>query len=280
MANGQRGMISIIIPASNEEKLVGRCLSAVLASECVPVPVEVIVVANGCRDATADVARAHNAAFAARDWTLRVLDLPEGGKPGALNAGDAAATGTIRIYLDADVTLDSGLVPALHTALDRTAPAYASGLVTIAAQGSFSRAYARCWARVPFMSHGVPGCGLFAVNAAGRSLWDRFPAIIADDTFVRLHFTPDQRMSVSVHYNWPIAEGFARLVRVRRRQDHGVKEIAAKYPHLLANDDKLPLGRGGALRLFLADPVGFAAYASVALGVRLWPGTPGWSRGR
>lgn len=273
-------MLSIIIPASNEERLIGPCLRALAASSPVGMQVEVIVVANGCTDLTAGRARAEGALLAARDWPLRVLDLAKGSKPAALNAGDAAAAGAVRAYLDADVTVSPGLLPQIAAALDRPDPAYASGTLRITARGAVSRAYGRLWARVPFMAQGVPGCGFFAVNAAGRALWDSFPDIISDDTFVRLHFTPAQRIAVPAPYDWPIAEGLRRLIRVRRRQDAGVHEIARLYPALMTNEDKATLGAGGALRLALSDPAGFAVYATVGLAVRLTPGGQDWSRGR
>jgi glycosyltransferase involved in cell wall biosynthesis len=273
-------LFSIIIPAANEERLIGACLAALAASDPVPVAVEVIVVANGCRDATVQAAEALRPAIAARGWRLLVLDLPQGGKPAALRAGDAAASGGLRAYLDADVTVSAPLLAQLAGALDRPDAAYASGRVRITAQGRIARAYARLWARVPFMARGVPGCGLFAVNAAGRARWGDWPDIISDDTFARLQFAPAERHGVAATYDWPIAEGFGNLVRVRRRQDRGVAEIAARFPALAAHDDKARLGLRGLIGLGLTDPAGFAVYAAVALGVRLSHGPDGWSRGR
>ncbi|MBG6055021.1 glycosyltransferase involved in cell wall biosynthesis [Salinibacterium sp. CAN_S4] len=50
----------VMIPARDEEALIGRCLESVLvARDLVDVPVRVVVVADGCLDATADVARAY-----------------------------------------------------------------------------------------------------------------------------------------------------------------------------------------------------------------------------
>lgn len=53
--------IGVVIPACDEESAIGRALAAVsIASAHVPrVPVDVVVVANGCVDATAAVAQAH-----------------------------------------------------------------------------------------------------------------------------------------------------------------------------------------------------------------------------
>lgn len=279
MAEAAQDM-AVIVPASNEERLIGRCLAALAASDAPPGPVEVIVVANGCTDGTAAAALAAGAAITARGWGFGVIERAEGGKLGALNAGDAATGAGIRVYLDADVTVSPPLLSGLAAVLSRPDPAWASGRVRITAQGAVSRAYARLWARVPFMARGVPGCGLFAVNAAGRARWGDWPAIISDDTFARLSFRPGERHPVDAPYDWPIAEGFANLVRVRRRQDRGVAQLAALYPHLLANDDKLPLGPRGMARLALTDPWGFLVYTAVALRVRTGKGNDDWSRGR
>ena len=149
--------------------------------------------------------------------------------------------------------------------LDRGAPAYASGRVRITGQGRVARAYARLWARLPFMACGVPGCGVYAVNGPGRARWGDFPPVISDDTYVRLHFAPAERHLADAGYDWPVAEGVAALVRVRRRQDAGVAEIARDDPALLANDDKRPLGI--AARCALRCPIRSAFWS---MGVLRW----------
>lgn len=274
--------VSVILPANNEAALIGGCIGALLASEGPKDrSVEVIVVANGCTDATVEVARSFSDAAEARGWLLTVIDRPEGGKPGALNAGDAAASGALRIYLDADVLVAPGLLAELVSVLDQPGPRYASGAVEIAADSAVSRAYARIWRRVPFMRDVVPGCGLFAVNAEGRARWDAFPEIISDDIYVRLQFRPDERKGVGAPYRWPIAEGWWNLVKVRRRQNAGVREISARYPELVQNDDKPDFPLGEKMVLALRDPLGFAVYAGVALAVKATPKKmQDWSRGR
>ena len=272
-------MLSVIIPAHNEALLIGACLSAVLLSDGAA-SVQVIVAANGCTDATASIARGFAAQAQARGWTLQVLDLPEGGKPAALNAADALAVHAARAYLDADVTVGPDLLHQTIAALTRPEPTYASGHVRITGQSPASRGYAAIWSRVPFMRHGVPGCGFFAVNRAGRQRWGQFPPIISDDTFVRLQFSPAERVLVPAPYDWPIAEGFANLVKVRRRQDAGVAQVAALYPAIIANDGTPALGLQGLLKLALSNPAAFVVYAAVALNVRLTPGGTDWSRGR
>lgn len=273
-------MLSVIIPASNEEGYIGQCLAALFGSDPVPGGVEAVVVANGCRDRTAEVARGFAGAAAAAGWGFAVLDLAQGGKPGALNAGDAAAQGPLRAYLDADVIVTPSLMAQLVAALADPAPRYAAGTAVIPRARSWvTRSYARFWQRLPFAQSVAPGYGLFAVNAAGRARWGEYLAIISDDTFVRLQFTPDERVQVPASYEWPMIEGFAALTRVRRRQDAGVYEIAGRWPELLAREGKARLTAGSLLRLALREPAGFAVYAAVSLAVRMKRGA-GWTRGR
>jgi glycosyltransferase involved in cell wall biosynthesis len=275
------GIASVILPAHDEAACIGACLEALLASDPLPPgwQLEVIVVANGCRDDTAAIAGGFTGAAAALGWDMRVIDDPEGGKLRALNRGDAVARGAIRIYLDADVAIDPGLLAALVTALDMAAPRLAGGRPRVApATSPVTRAYARFWQKLAYFNDPVPGFGVFAMNAAGRARWGDWPDIISDDTFARLSFAPRERIGVAEGYVWPMVEGFANLVRVRRRQDAGVAEIAARFPERLVNAG----AGGGALRQAWRDPLGFAAYAAVALAVRtpLFSGGGRWARGR
>lgn len=273
-------MLSVILPSSNEEAYIGACLTALFASDPVPGGAEVVVVANGCRDATATRAQGFSKTAAQAGWGFQVLDLPQGGKPNALNAGDAAASGDLRAYLDADVIVSPPLLAQLVQALSTEAPRYVSGTARIPrAKSAITRAYARFWQRLPFARSTAPGYGLFATNATGRARWGTFPAIISDDTFVRLQFLPSERVQVSALYDWPMIEGFAALTRVRRRQDAGVAELSRLYPSLLEREAKARLGKAQLLALALQDPAGFATYVAVSVAVRMKRGS-GWTRGR
>ncbi len=277
-------MISVIIPANNEEGYIGECLDLLLASDPpAKGPMQAIVVANGCSDDTVGEASARIPAFAAKSWQLDVLDLKEGGKVGALNASEEAILHPIRVYIDADIHVTPPLMAQLAEALDRPEPAYAGGRPGIRRAQSFvSERYARFWEKLPFMATGVPGCGVFGVNPAGRARWGDFPQVIADDTFVRYNFAPHEMHGVPATYSWPITEGFASLVRVRRRQDEGLEEIRTRFPDLAAQMEETAPGKAEKLSLFLRDPLGFVIYASVALTVRtpLFANRSGWDRGR
>ncbi len=264
-------MITIVIPAYNEEGFIGGSLDRLLLSRDPEGndPVEVIVLPNGCTDATAQEARLRAPKFAARGWLFQVIELPEGSKTRALNAGIEAARYPRLMFLDADIHVSPGLVAALASAVARPEPIYASGQFRIRrARCLVSRLYARFWMRLPFMAKGVPGCGLAAVNAAGRARWDEIPEVISDDIFIRSHFAPGEMIEVPDAFSWPIAEGFGALVRVRRRQNKGLAELGEKRPDLVRNAGGTAPGFGEKLGLLLRDPLGFAIYAAVALTVK------------
>lgn len=272
---------SIIIPANNEAVWIGLCLEALFRSKRIE-QAEVIVVANGCTDKTVEVANRYQVLAEELGWKLKVIELSEGNKLRALNAGENYAKGRILVYLDADVRVSDYLMFQLERALDRIEPAWASGQLQMAAASPISRAYARFWSKTPFMSKSVPGSGVFGVNRAGRARWDKFPEIISDDMFVRLQFKPRERLGVPATYIWPVAEGWANLIKVRRRQNRGVAQLAEKFPQLMKNEDK---GEFSPLRMFsfgLGDPFGFFTYTLVTLIVKLSKDQDGseWSRGR
>jgi cellulose synthase/poly-beta-1,6-N-acetylglucosamine synthase-like glycosyltransferase len=92
-AEGQWPGISIVIAARNEAaRLPARVRN--LLDQRYPGPCEILVVSDGSTDDPASAL----AEFGA--W-VRVLELPPGGKPLALNAGVAAATGEILVFADA-----------------------------------------------------------------------------------------------------------------------------------------------------------------------------------
>ena len=73
-------MTSVVIPAHNEEAVLGRCLSTLLA-DADEDEFDVVVVPNACTDNTAAVAR---------QYGVRVIETPYGGKAHALRLGDDA----------------------------------------------------------------------------------------------------------------------------------------------------------------------------------------------
>lgn len=269
---------SVILPAHDEADYIGSCLEALLASR--HVRLDVIVVANACSDATAKIARSFSDIGQNK---VTVIETEEAGKLNALNLGDAEAEHALRIYLDADVIVSPDLVAQLCAALRVDGPRYASGTPRIsAAQSWVTRRYAGFWTTLPFVTEGVPGFGIFAMNREMRQRWGHWPDIISDDTFARLQALPEERVRVRATYSWPMIEGFRSLVRVRRRQNAGVEQIARTYPALVAHDDTPAPSATGLIGRLVRDPLGFAVYATVALAVKspLFRTSDRWARGR
>jgi len=282
-ATATRLQASIILPAHNESGYIADCLNAVLGSNLDGLDLKVIVVANRCTDNTVEIANTFASEAKKVGCTLQIIETPVGGKTNALNLGDDTAGSGARLYLDADVIVSPELILSLVKELQFGKPQYACGTpVVTSGTGWITRAYARFWTTLPFVTDDAPGFGLFAMNLAGRAQWQDWPDVISDDTFARLQFTADQRAKLPATYRWPMVEGFANLVRVRRRQDRGVREIAEKYPDVMQCEGKSHLSFGGLITRSLRDPIGFAVYAVVSMSVRVTSGWSGdnWTRGR
>lgn len=217
---------SVIIPAHNEAGVLGRCLEALL--RC-PLPLEILVAANGCTDATAAVARAYPG--------VRVIELAEASKTAALNAADAAATAFPRIYLDADIELGPTTVTLLVEALDSPEPTLAHPVVHFATAGCapLVRAYYAVAEQLDLPSQS----GVYAVNRAGRARFPVFPDVQGDDLFVRRHFTKDEIAICGRSVVRP-PRTLANLVKVRTRVARGNRELArGGHPAPAAGDTEL-----------------------------------------
>ena len=99
--------VSVLIPAFNEERVIERSVSRVLASE--DVQLEVIVIDDGSKDRTAAIVEA---AFG-KDARVHVIKLENGGKARALNHGLAIARSDIVIALDADTQFEPRTIARL-----------------------------------------------------------------------------------------------------------------------------------------------------------------------
>ncbi|MBR4200899.1 MAG: glycosyltransferase [Oscillospiraceae bacterium] len=91
-------LFSVVIPAHNEEKYIGKCLKAIRDAEkqAAPSRVQIIVVANRCTDRTAEIAA---------EFGAEVLENNEKCIAAIRNTGAAAATGKILVTVDADTII-------------------------------------------------------------------------------------------------------------------------------------------------------------------------------
>jgi dolichol-phosphate mannosyltransferase len=116
------GTVSVVVPARDEAARIGPCLGGACGD---PDVLEVVVVDDCSRDATAAVA----AAAGARVVAGALLPPAWVGKPWALQQGLAAARGDFVVFLDADAAPRPGLARALVARL-----AAGADLVTAAAR--------------------------------------------------------------------------------------------------------------------------------------------------
>jgi glycosyltransferase involved in cell wall biosynthesis len=204
--------ISVIIPAHNEADVIGRCLSGILDGADHD-ELDVVVVPNGCTDATAEIA----ATFGP---PVRVVVSPVASKAAALNVGDRAASTFPRFYVDADVEIDIASIRAVGDVLRSGEADVAAPRIRVVLTGrSWAvRAYYSIWLQLPYHSEDMVGSGVYALSQAGRESFDEFPQQIADDGFIRTVAPRDRRRSVSgAEFTVHPPLDLASLHRVRRR---------------------------------------------------------------
>ncbi|GAB3962678.1 hypothetical protein GCM10027615_01270 [Plantactinospora veratri] len=217
---------SVVVAAHDEAAVLGRTLRALLA-DAQPGEFEVVVVANGCTDATAAVARSVPG--------VTVRELPEPGKPAALNAGDEAVSGFPRIYLDADITLDTAGARALAAAVavPGTLAAAPRRRLDTTGRPLLVRGYYAINGRHPAYRNALFGRGAIALSAAGRARFGRFPDVVADDLFLDGQFTEAEKREV--------AEVATVVATPRRTADllRRLGRVRAGNASLRATDDRV-----------------------------------------
>lgn len=220
-------MISLVVPAHNERQAIGRSLSAFGTVT----NVEAIVVANGCTDDTAEVARQSIG-------QIEVVETHVASKVHALNLGDRHATGWPRFYVDADVQLSAESLRKLVERLE------VGDVLAVAPRPKHDlagcswavRAFYAVDSRLPSSKEGIGGSGVYGLSEAGRKRFGEFPAVTADDAFVRRQFQPHERATVDDAYSIVTPpKTLAGLVAIKTRSHFGNYELDALYPHLTGN---------------------------------------------
>ncbi|NBC11414.1 MAG: glycosyltransferase [Planctomycetes bacterium] len=219
-------MISVVVPAYNEEAVIERCLKA-LTDGAPAGALEVVVACNGCHDRTAEIAEAFGP-------PVRVVQTTTASKVAALNLGDAAVTGFPRFYVDADVILPWPTVRATAQALERSGkPAGAPRLeMDLSGSGPGVRAYYAVWLKLTFHRAGMIGCGVYVLSAEGRARFGEFPDLIADDAFVRSRFVDSERAMPDNDATVIVAgpRTLGELIKIKTRSRLGLAQLRAYEP--------------------------------------------------
>jgi cellulose synthase/poly-beta-1,6-N-acetylglucosamine synthase-like glycosyltransferase len=163
--------VSLIVPAYDEEEVIGEKVANALALDYPREKLQVIVASDGSTDATADRARAAGADL--------VLELPPGGKVAALNAGVEQASGEVLAFSDANSTWAPDALRALVAPFAGPEVGYVCGQVRFLdpAGGNLEGAYWRYEMRVREMESALAGvtAGNGAIYAVRRSAYVPLP---------------------------------------------------------------------------------------------------------
>ncbi|MFI5675726.1 glycosyltransferase [Streptomyces cellulosae] len=246
-------MTSIVIPAHNEARVIGRLLDSLLAGSSED-DTDIVVVCNGCTDDTARIA-------AARGPRVRVVEIPVPSKHAALRAGDDHAHGFPRVYVDADVVIADADVRALTEPLnDGTSGILATAPerhIPLAGCAWRVRAYYQVWQRLPAVREGLFGRGVIAVSKAGHARIAALPPLMADDLAASLAFAPEERLVVGgarvvVHppRTWPdlikrrirAAVSTAQVEEQRSAEEASARTSTADLKAILRGEPKLFAG--------------------------------------
>lgn len=201
-------LASVVIPAHNEEAVLGRCLQVLLA-DSTPGEFDVVVVANACTDHTAEMAR---------EAGVRVVETSTPGKANAVRLGDAECVTFPRIYADADIELLSSSARALVSALDGSdllaaAPVPIWDLV--GASGPARRVH-RVHEQLMASRRTLDGVGVYVLTEDGHRRIFPLPDVLSDDGLISRSFGVAERLVVP---SAPVVVRPARTLRahVRRR---------------------------------------------------------------
>jgi glycosyltransferase involved in cell wall biosynthesis len=223
---------TVIIPAHNEEAVIGRCLAGILQDAPADHRMEIIVAANGCSDRTVEIARevAPQAI---------VLDIAEGSKTIAMNTANKLAKHFPRIYLDADVQCGYWSLLALAKALGEPGVMAASPALRLdlSRSNALMKAYYRVWMTQPYVKRAMVGSGCFGISSEAYERIGDFPEITADDFWVHSRFAEPERRSIARDENdrevFFVVSPPRRAIdqiRVETRRCLGNLEVLRDYP--------------------------------------------------
>lgn len=220
--------LSFVIPAYNEEALIGQCLDSVLKEIARSgVDSEVVVVNNASIDRTGEIARSYPG--------VRVVDEPKKGLVNARHAGFEASTAEIVANIDSDTMLPAGWISTVMREFAGDAKLVGlSGPFIYYDLSVWNRALVRLFYYLTWLLH-VVNHHLLHVGAViqggnfvfTRSAWlraggyDRSIAFYGEDTDVAV------RLSRVGHVKWTFR--LPMLTSGRRLEKEGVFKTASTY---------------------------------------------------
>ena len=214
-------MISVVVPAYNEESSLPACLAALRAQDYQG-EYEVIVVDNGSTDRTAEVAR---------DWGARVIFEPRPGVAVARQTGFEAARGEIIATTDADTKVPTYWLSEIDRLFRRHPRALAVGGANEITDGPFlARAWVKfCCFLAPVLEFLLPGYwNLIGTNFAVKG--EAFHSVGGFDIRLRNEDCEDLDLSLRLRRKGRVIFGRKLCVHCSgRRYSRGIKRGVALY---------------------------------------------------
>ena len=224
-------MVSIIIPAHNEQHVIGRLLTGLCQSGEMSSP-QIIVICNGCEDDTAEIAES---------FGVHVVQIQKASKISAINVGDELAKGFPRFYVDADVVLNAESVRRICNVFTKGELLAASPILKMDCSRSswVVIAYYNIWSRLPYTRQGMIGTGVYALSEEGRKRFGRFPDVIADDEYVRTRFRSSERGAVPDAVSVVTAPSrLSGLIKIKTRSRLGGYQLQRHFQEEVAESQK------------------------------------------
>jgi glycosyltransferase involved in cell wall biosynthesis len=216
-------LATVVVPAHDEGRVIGRLLEALVQPD--GPRLHVVVVANGCTDRTADIARSSPG--------VQVLELEEGNKQLAMRAGALRAGAHPVVFVDADVVVSADAVLALVIALaeEGVEAAAPRRVLDLDRSSVLVRSYYALWSALPQVTNGLFGRGVIALSVAGRDRVANLPLYLSDDLALSESFSSDERRVVDGAVVVVVGpRGVGDLLRRRQRIVMGNREFDETSP--------------------------------------------------
>jgi poly-beta-1,6-N-acetyl-D-glucosamine synthase len=227
--------VSVILPVYNGEAFIRAKIDTLLALDYPPDLMQILFVSDGSTDGTDELVRTYGKA------RVQLIRIPRGGKPRALNAGRAHATGEVLFFTDVRQALSTNALRALVSRLAEPGVGVASGELVIEPGGTAGEGpglYWRyeVWIRSRLSRLGVLQGATGCIYAMRREYAVPLPEqTLADDVYLplaaffrgqRIVFEPEAK---AFDYTPQLGAEFRRKVRTLA----GMYQVVGAYPRLL-----------------------------------------------